>query len=36
VQVQIKVNGLTIAPIVMNYVHGTSVGPLPAAERKGD
>jgi len=28
VQVQVKVNGLTNVPITLNYVHGTSVGPI--------
>lgn len=27
-QVQVRVNGLTSVPVTMNYVHGTSVGPV--------
>jgi uncharacterized protein (DUF2141 family) len=27
-QVQVKVNGLTNVPIILNYVHGASVGPI--------
>jgi uncharacterized protein (DUF2141 family) len=28
-QVQVRVNGLTNVPIIMNYVRGASVGPIP-------
>ena len=33
VQVQVQVQGLTIVPVVMNYVRGTNVGPASSAER---
>ncbi len=28
VQVEVKVSGLTNVPVVLNYIHGTSVGPI--------
>ena len=33
VQVQVKVDGLTVVSVVMNYVRGTGVGPISSAER---
>jgi uncharacterized protein (DUF2141 family) len=32
VQVQVHVTGLTPVPVVLNYVHGTSLGPIGAAK----
>jgi uncharacterized protein (DUF2141 family) len=32
VQVQVRVAGLTTVPVVLNYVHGTSVGPVGGGE----
>jgi len=32
VQVQVRVTGLTPVPVVLNYVHGTSLGPIGAGK----
>jgi uncharacterized protein (DUF2141 family) len=33
VQVEVAVRGMTMVPVVMNYVHGMSVGPIASAGR---